>query len=720
MSFRWLHRSVGILTMMTVLGCNLYAGLDTDLPPIELTITWVDTPSELSSETRATIAFICNQEDPSTCTYECGLDEAPLSSCTSPHELQNLSEGAHIFRARALVAGYPPGEIATYTWTIDTSRPEVVFTQTPAPQSSATTARFAFDCNKSDCTFFCALDGENPRRCTSPREITNLAPGAHAFALYATDMGGNQSATITHTWSVLGPPEVIFTAAPDARTRHTSASIEFTCTTPPCTYECTLNGEAISPCTSPVELDDLPDGDYVFEIWTRADGEDNGPTLTHQWSVDTLAPIIILDNSPTQPSFMASAVFEFFCDKGECTYTCALGETPAEPCTSPRVVEELPLGEYTFTIVATDDLGNISEPLVFQWTIEPIRWQQISAGFDTTCGQTAGGATWCWGANARGQLGDGTPDPALLPLAWHASNEWVLPTIGQIHICAIRSDSLGHCIGGNTEAQLGNGSTVDQDVPVRLSVLGSVQTLAAAQHHGCAISNGELHCWGRNSLGQVGDNTNAGVRHSPRRVGTANNWQNLDAGSSHTCAIEASGALVCWGSNQFGQLGTGSTATSANSPDPVHNGAAQVSAGADHTCSVALDGTLRCWGSNAYGQLAREGVTTSNTPLQVGADEDWLLAAAGDGHTCALKSDSSLWCWGRNDHGQLGQGDRESSLTPLPVPGNWTALAVGHHHSCALDTDEALWCWGRNDLGQLGNATHGEQLLPGLTATPSF
>jgi alpha-tubulin suppressor-like RCC1 family protein len=206
--------------------------------------------------------------------------------------------------------------------------------------------------------------------------------------------------------------------------------------------------------------------------------------------------------------------------------------------------------------------------------------------------------------------------------------------------------------------------------------------------------------------------------------------QLVDAAGLHSCGIDRTGKLWCWGYNDSGQLGVGDL---ADRPTPVRPGCeagqagacfedwVSVSGGSYHTCGIRLDGSLWCWGGNANAQLG-VGTTGTNerTPLPVEASGRWSAVAAGHQHTCAIRKDGTLWCWGAGEYGQLGNGARERQNVPVAVlapdsRSRFEQVLVsggagpdGGSHTCAVRNDRTLWCWGRNDHGQLGIGTRTE------------
>ena len=205
---------------------------------------------------------------------------------------------------------------------------------------------------------------------------------------------------------------------------------------------------------------------------------------------------------------------------------------------------------------------------------------------------------------------------------------------------------------------------------------------------------------------------------SPIQVaGPLRGIKDVAPGSYHSCAVDDSGAVLCWGSNSSGALGGTGADNSVPTPVPgLTSGVTSVVTGTGFSCAIARGGSVHCWGYNGDGELGNNVYTDSSVPVAVtGLSSGVHALVAGVGHTCALKADQSVWCWGQNGNGQLGNGSTTASPVPVAVSGLGSGvrtLSAGAFHTCALKNDGSVLCWGLNGDGELGNNASSDSSIP--------
>ena len=289
---------------------------------------------------------------------------------------------------------------------------------------------------------------------------------------------------------------------------------------------------------------------------------------------------------------------------------------------------------------------------------------EISAGSSHTCALVTGGEARCWGDNTLGQLGDGTTTSSDVPVAVAGMSGATSISAGITQTCAI--------VAGGAVACWGNGSPTPTTVPgisgaTAVSV-GDLPNMPYLGPYACAVVGGGVECWGNNSAGQLGDGTVTSSATPVSVVGITGATAVGGGPYGSTCAV-VGGGVECWGSNTWGELGDGTT--SAYSTVPVSalgvTGATEAGQGVRHACAGISDGSAMCWGHNDRGQLGTGSTLAVNPPASVDGLADATSVSVGHDHNCAVRAGGTAVCWGRNDSGQLGSGNLSDSAAPVTV-----------------------------------------------------
>jgi len=306
--------------------------------------------------------------------------------------------------------------------------------------------------------------------------------------------------------------------------------------------------------------------------------------------------------------------------------------------------------------------------------IEPVT---IVHGYNHRCARDENSDLWCWGNNDFGQLGDGTQTTRLLPTKVSGISGVVKVSGGAYHTCADTEAGGHYCWGANGYGQLGVGDTVDRNEPAAMTIAPTTH-FGTGAFHGCAVlETPEILCWGRNDEGQLGlDPATTLMATTPQPVPGLPEVERVYGGVLTTCVRTTNTReLHCWGNNDFGQLGDGTTTASLT---PVHVPEIErlgvLFPGVRHTCAYdtsAEDDTIKvfCWGANDHGQVGLPKDTPQYESPQLLAEGLANSGVSGklSEHTCYLDADRQVVCAGLNDTGQLGDGTTDSRDSFAPV-----------------------------------------------------
>ena len=253
-----------------------------------------------------------------------------------------------------------------------------------------------------------------------------------------------------------------------------------------------------------------------------------------------------------------------------------------------------------------------------------VTFATLTALGSSACGLTSSGDAYCWGYNFHGQLGIGNSINQSTPVKVLFDVPFASLSAGEVHTCGLTAAGQAWCWGDNSTGQLGDGVTASESTAVTVQSPTGVtfDRLAAGGTHTCGLTAGGADCWGSNSAGQLGDGDPDSYELVPVQVTmpSGQTFISLGAGGVHTCALAMTGAAYCWGSNNHGQLGNQSSVNAA-APVAVHMPGgvtfAKLSLSIYHSCGLTPDGAAYCWGDNEFGQLGDGTSTDQSIPTPV-------------------------------------------------------------------------------------------------------
>ena len=321
----------------------------------------------------------------------------------------------------------------------------------------------------------------------------------------------------------------------------------------------------------------------------------------------------------------------------------------------------------------------------------------------SSCALTSTGAMKCWGSNAYGQIGTLASNQQKTPIDVPGfTNNISAIAVGDSRMCALTTAGEVKCIGNGV---------ADSNNP---GISAGAISISSGYANSCALmSYGGVKCWGDNWTGQLGSGTWDNTSPAVNVKGLTSGVTAITSGIMHSCALLSSGSVKCWGANNYGQLGDGTT-SNRNEPAQVSgltSGVVSISGGYEHTCAVLTNGEAKCWGRNGYGELGDGTTTHKNVPTSVKVDGQPISGIAsisgGLRHTCAITTGGAAKCWGYNALASLGNGTLTDSLTPVNVVGLDSGVlsidAGKGFATCATVTGSSVKCWGHSWAGNVGD-----------------
>lgn len=401
-------------------------------------------------------------------------------------------------------------------------------------------------------------------------------------------------------------------------------------------------------------------------------------------------------------------------------------------CTAPSTKAVTPLIDSptvlasvrpVFTLTNTSTPSPAASTTPSPTSLPPVA-EDIVSGDNHSCRLHSNGSVTCWGWNAFGQAGQPISGQSIAENTVPGLRGIIALSAGAYHTCALDWQGKVFCWGRNNDGQLGDGTATGSSTPVLVTGLEAhpIRQISAGSMHTCAIDqSGGLWCWGSNRDGKLSAATEMFYTSIPLRVeGIGASVTLVAAGSTHTCAMNSEREIWCWGDGTFGQIGLNPFGIRASPvlAATLTDDAVSLTAGWFHTCLLDADHGVRCWGKNQEGQLGNEAFISRADPVYpIKMNSNVSLISSGGQETCVVREDGKVFCWGENNYGQIGDSTRIDRIIPseISVPETPVRIAVGGSHVCALARSGGIYCWGANDLGQLGTY----EINPIPTPTPT-
>lgn len=329
--------------------------LDTTTPDVTL----LQTPPALGNQREVTFTFETAQST-TPLTLRCLLDGIERFPCVSPMVF-SVSDWTHRFEIRARNAlGIADPTPAVFDFTVDSLAPSLSLTSLPA-FSTSNDLSLQFSSSEASLGFQCALSAgaETPSfaPCTPPFVAQGVPEGLATFTVRLTDLAGNTTTRTTTTTVDTVAPALTLTEIPAARSADATPTFAFQ-VQGASVVECRIDYSLYAPCSSPRTLA-LGSGNHLHEIRAR-DAAGNTTTVSTSFVIDLYAPLITFTAAPATNTAVTSTTFAFTVQDSDLqTVECSYDAAPYAPCTSPVTISNLTLGNHSFAVRASDDLGNI-------------------------------------------------------------------------------------------------------------------------------------------------------------------------------------------------------------------------------------------------------------------------------------------------------------------------------------------------------------------------
>ena len=354
----------------------------------------------------------------------------------------------------------------------------------------------------------------------------------------------------------------------------------------------------------------------------------------------------------------------------------------------------------------TDDGGRAITDYVIEFKADGGTWVLFNDGTSTTTSTTVTGLT-------KGQSYSFRVSAVNEEGVGFSSTEFLNQVSWGTLSCSVGASGQVWCSGA---AQYGPALGNGYERVLVPGITNAIQVSVGADHTCALLSTGTVKCWGFNGWGELGNGTTVSSA-TPVDVTGLTNVVQIESGYTFACARKADGTVWCWGNGDAGRNGIGTTVTTPTKLTTLGGSATDIATGDTFGCAV-VNSYAKCWGYVVDGRLGNPknlNITTTPQIVRIGTVDSAanylntvveISNAPGSNFTCARKADGTVWCWGSSSNGQSGTATGVSTFAKQ-IPGLTSAaqLAVASRHACALTTASSVFCWGYNAGGMVGDGS---------------
>jgi len=653
-----------------------------NVAPTNPTIT--STVDANTNITAAQFSFASTDSGSGIAKFQCAIDGDSYSNCSTPKVLDYVSQGSHLFKVIAFDTAGNVSSASQFAWVVDSVAPTTpILAANVQLYTKLDTAQMTFSSTDSGTGvdhYECALDSVTYSACTSPTNLSALAPGAHQFKVKAIDKNANVSSAATFSWTIdLAGPSISFTQTPSKVFVGSRSEFAFQVTdlagiaSVKCSW---MNPALVSTpvdCISGTVGFNLEPEAYTLKI-EATDNAGNVSIKNYSWDVDDgVGSILKLKSISSNGAQSCGITFD---NKIKCW---GFGVENNNFVASSIAIEKFSIVginsitvEYYNVCVLLNDKSvycSIMNVPGVNRIIDNVK--ELRSGAYHTCALLETGIVKCWGGNWDKQLGDGSSvNESNTPVEVSGVTNAKSLFVGYNESCVIQIDDKAKCWG--------KGQSTAQFRPE----LNGFKSISLSLNQSCGITNSdELKCW---------MSTNP-----PSSIEGISKVKSVSTNESHACAITESNKVVCfgWGTNLLGNLDA-----SFNNYVVEVLGLDQskmISTGHVFSCAINADDNVKCWGLNHQGQLGFSNSSLSITHKEIPGLTNAKLISRSDMTKCVLLNSGNVKCWGEDS---TGDGLRVASEIPQLITGlnNVKDLSISYDLKCAQHNDDTVSCWGPN------------------------